>query len=118
MAKIWDIAGKHLADFVGHTKGVHSAVFSPDGSQILTLSREDNTAKLWNTEGEMLADFVGHTDMINSAVFSPDGSWIITASDDQIAKIWPGPQRIYDYLKKESTITQLTIEQRRAYRID
>jgi len=37
-----------LADLKKHTGTVYSAVFSPDGSRILTAS-DDNTAKIWYT---------------------------------------------------------------------
>ncbi|MDQ1354155.1 MAG: hypothetical protein QG657_4464 [Acidobacteriota bacterium] len=78
----------YIADFKGHTDGVNSAVFSPDGKQILTAS-SDKTAKLWDREQNILvAQLNGHTDKVNSAVFSPDGSLILTASDDNTAKLW------------------------------
>jgi WD40 repeat protein len=33
--KLWDLAGNCLQTFVGHTAGVWSANFSPDGKQIV-----------------------------------------------------------------------------------
>ena len=38
---------------VGHTYGVNSAVFSPDGTKILTAS-DDNTARLWESSSGKL----------------------------------------------------------------
>jgi WD40 repeat protein len=43
-ARLWDRDGKLLATLEGHTDGVISAVFGPDGGRILTAS-DDNTAK-------------------------------------------------------------------------
>jgi WD40 repeat protein len=37
-ARLWDRDGKPLATLQGHTAGVNSAVFSPDGRSILTAS--------------------------------------------------------------------------------
>jgi WD40 repeat protein len=74
-------------DLNGHTNWVNSAVFSPEGKQILTASR-DNTAKLWDLQGNLLADFKGHTNAVISAVFSPDGKQILTASYDNTVKLW------------------------------
>ncbi len=88
----------YTADFKGHTGGVTSAVFSPDGKQILTAS-SDYTAKLWDLQGNLLADLKGHTDSVNSAGFSPDGKRIVTASSDGTAIIWPTPEGIMDWLK-------------------
>ena len=65
-----------------------SAAFSPDGSRIVTASR-DNTARLWDAKtGAALATLSGHTDAVTSAAFSPDGSRVVTASEDKTARLW------------------------------
>ena len=79
--------GGQLSVFVGHEKGVNSAVFSPDGTRILTASG-DKTARLWDNQGNLLVVLSGHEDGINSAVFSPDGNQILTASSDNTARLW------------------------------
>jgi WD40 repeat protein len=71
----------------GHTGILYSAVFSPDGSRILTASG-DTTARLWDAQGQPLATLSGHTGTLYSAVFSPDGSRILTASNDNTARLW------------------------------
>ena len=71
---------------VGHEGAVSSAVFSPDGSSVLTASY-DQTAKIWNaTSGECMSTLVGHKHMVSSAVFSSDDSSVLTASLDETAK--------------------------------
>ncbi|OLT62667.1 MULTISPECIES: WD40 repeat domain-containing protein [Moorena] len=72
---------------MGHRSAVTSAVFSPDGSRILTAS-EDTTARLWNLKGELITTLAGHSARVNSAVFSPDGNTIVTTSQDKTAKLW------------------------------
>src|SRR5271165_4416534 len=70
-----------------HDNDVNSAVFSPDGSKVLTAS-EDKHAKLGDAaSGKELAAF-HHDNDVNSAVFSPDGSKVLTASEDKSAKLW------------------------------
>ncbi|NEO91603.1 MAG: TIR domain-containing protein [Moorea sp. SIO3G5] len=70
-----------------HEKAVTSAVFSPDGSRILTASK-DKTAKLWNLKGELIKSLDEHSAWVNSAVFSTDGNTIVTTSEDKTAKLW------------------------------
>lgn len=68
--------------------GIHSAVFSPCGSEVLTGSK-DGTAKVWSvSSGECLQTLVGHEGNVYSASFSPDGQKIVTAAEDGTAKMW------------------------------
>merc|ERR1712217_142075 len=80
-AKLWDSStGECKQTLSGHTGYVSSAVFSADGSTVLTAS-DDKTAKLWDpSTGECKQTLSGHTDYVSSAVFSPDGSTVLTAS--------------------------------------
>ena len=57
---------------------VHSVVFSPDGSQVVSES-EDKTMQIWNvTTGEVEAKLIGHLSSVNSIAFSHDGSLIVS----------------------------------------
>ena len=73
--------------FSGHTSLVRSAVFSPDGSRIVTASN-DNTARLWDAKTGAAIATLSHTAPVLSAVFSPDGSRVVTASVDKTARLW------------------------------
>ena len=66
---LWDAKnGAALATLTGHTQAVSSAVFSPDGSRVVTASW-DNTARLWDAmTGAALATLTGH----KKAVFNRD----------------------------------------------
>jgi hypothetical protein len=80
--------GTEIAVLVGHEEGVISAVFSPDGSRIVTVSG-DTTAGIWDAAtAKEIAVLRGHEGSVFSAAFSPDGSRIVTASDDDTARIW------------------------------
>lgn len=75
----------------GHTDVLSSAVFSPDGTMVLTASY-DKTAKVWSTtSGEVVTVLTGHEGVVLVAAFSPDGSRVVTASNDRTARVWEVP---------------------------
>ena len=87
-AKVWDADGALVAELKGHTGGVLSVQFSPDGKKIVSAS-SDQTAKVWDVATtSLLVDLKGHAGIVGSAQFSPDGKKIVTASADQTAKVW------------------------------
>jgi WD40 repeat protein len=72
----------------GHTGAVNSAVFSPDGTRLVTASA-DKTARIWDAKtGQVIATLQGHAGHVNSASFSPDGTRVVTASEDETARLW------------------------------
>ena len=77
-----------FVSFTGHTAGVLSAAFSPDGTRIVTASW-DRTVRIWEAQtGQLVSTLEGHTYGVTAAAFSPDGTKIVTASDDHTARIW------------------------------
>ncbi|MYF40702.1 MAG: hypothetical protein F4221_07630, partial [Rhodothermaceae bacterium] len=58
----------------GHTSSVRSVAFSPDGSQLASMS-SDNTIRLWNVAtGREVRRFEEYRLYGNSVVFSPYGT--------------------------------------------
>jgi WD40 repeat protein/serine/threonine protein kinase/TPR repeat protein len=77
-----------LAVLAGHGDAVRRAIFSPDGTRIVTASF-DRTARIWDARtGIQLAVLSGHDDRVYYAAYSPDGTRIVTASADKTARIW------------------------------
>jgi WD40 repeat protein len=73
---------------LGHTQGVNSVAFSPDGKQILSGSY-DSTVKLWDmVSGREIRTFQEHISGVNSVAFSPDGRQVLSGSTDTTSKLW------------------------------
>src|ERR1700704_5811327 len=72
----------------GHDNALNSMSFSPDGSGLVTSSR-DGTARVWDLRGgSQTAVLRGHENVVWSAEYDPSGQRIITASADGTARIW------------------------------
>ncbi len=76
-----------------HASYVKSAMYSPDGKQIVSGGRDEAeriwTVIVWNAHtGEALCTLSGHTDSVNSLAYSPDGKQIASSSDDKTVRVW------------------------------
>jgi eukaryotic-like serine/threonine-protein kinase len=79
---------QELKTLRGHSDGITSVAFSPDGQRIVTSSG-DQTVKVWEAaSGKELLTLKGHSARIRSVAFSPDGQRIVTGSQDGMAKVW------------------------------
>lgn len=73
---------------LGHRDEVTCILFSPDGKQILSASK-DNTVKLWDSENYcLLQSFEEHSRTVRSIAFHPNKKQIASGSDDETIKLW------------------------------
>ncbi|KIO10424.1 hypothetical protein M404DRAFT_129403, partial [Pisolithus tinctorius Marx 270] len=73
----------------GHTSGVTSVAFSPDGKRIVSGSW-DKTVRVWDAERgvQLGSPLEGHTSEVISVAFSPDGKRIVSGSRDKTVRAW------------------------------
>ena len=100
--RLWDASsGEQIVELCGHELVLHdreypegvlcrvnTAVFSVDGTLIVTAS-QDRTARVWDAStGKEKGVLRGHESEVVSAVFSADGTRILTASWDDTFRLW------------------------------
>ncbi len=71
-----------------HEDAVVSVAFSPDGSKLLTASRDGKAHIRVVASGEDWIPPLGHPQALESAEFSPDGTRVATVCADHAARIW------------------------------
>jgi WD40 repeat protein len=77
-----------LLHILVHSNVMEYAVFSPDGSRILTTCN-DWTARVWDAAtGEPITPPLAHDKRVVHGSFSPDGRRVVTASFDNTARVW------------------------------
>jgi class 3 adenylate cyclase len=76
-----------IAVLKGHQGVVEGAIFSPDGSRVLTSAR-DATVRVWDAASGKLMFVLHQPGAVHTALFSPGGTRILTASVTADPTIW------------------------------
>ncbi len=86
--RLWRVAdGAPLRTLEGHTAGVNSVAFSPDGATLASGS-DDSTVRLWRVADGAPLRTLGHTAEVWSVAFSPDGATLASGSGDRTVRLW------------------------------
>jgi WD40 repeat protein len=77
-----------LRQILSHDAAVYSAMFSPGGTMMLTISY-DSTIRLWDVNKAIpIGTPMKHQSLVLSAVFSRDGTKILTETNDSTVNLW------------------------------
>ncbi|HRP02356.1 MAG TPA: choice-of-anchor D domain-containing protein [Candidatus Kapabacteria bacterium] len=79
--------GSLVRTLSGHSSGVNSVSFSPDGAYLASGSYAQ--IKLWRvSDGSLVRILSGHSSGVSSVSFSPDGEYLASGGADKTIKLW------------------------------
>jgi WD40 repeat protein/CHAT domain-containing protein len=110
--RLWDTKGNLLAVLRHENNQIKSAIFNPDGQQVLTT--DDRNVRLWDRNGNLLTVF-SHKDFF-SAQFSPDSRYILTIAKRD-ARLWNRRGKLLAVLQYERSEFQRAIFSPDSHRI-
>ncbi len=85
---LWQQCHPDTQDLLGHGDEVFSVEFSPDGSLLVSASK-DGTARLWDlATGTTRFTLNGHASEVTSVAFHPKGNRVATGSEDHTIRVW------------------------------
>ncbi len=81
--------GQAVIKLVGHSGGIRSVVFSPDG-QYLASAGHDGSIRIWRFGKEIKEHVVllGHEKTVYSVSFSKDGKTLLSGGEDKTLRLW------------------------------
>jgi WD40 repeat protein len=84
----WKTDCREIKTFRGHSHGIWTVAFSPDGLTLASGGAE-RLVRIWDIEtGRLLKSLRGHTNDIRALVFTPDGQTLATGSEDRTIRLW------------------------------
>lgn len=86
--KLWNLDGRQLCTFSGHSSLIDAVIFSPNGRFVVSSSW-DYTIKVWDViTKELVQTLSEHSGWVKCLAISPDGKNLISGSADKTIRIW------------------------------
>ncbi len=77
-----------IADLQTSARHAQGAIFSPDGSELITVG-QDPAVKVWTSSNfEPARSLEGHTKSVNCTALTGDARTLVTGSTDKTVRIW------------------------------
>lgn len=93
-ARVYNLqSGQAGATLAGHTAGVRSAAFTPDGKTLVTSS-DDGSIRTWNTENGQQIGQLPVASVATTLVVKGDGTQVIAGHADNVIRLWAIPTTI------------------------
>ena len=109
LVRVWDLAGAlPEQDVFKHEGVIVDAMFSPQGSRVITAG-VDGIASIWKTKtGEKVSD-VEHGQQISALAVSPDARYFATGGSDSKLNIWDlaNGSKVGETLDHDSIVVKL-----------
>jgi WD40 repeat protein/serine/threonine protein kinase len=99
---LWNTEKKgKVHELDGHGDAVNMIAFSPDGSQLLSGSK-DRRVKLWDVEKQEAILTTEHTAAVTAVAFSADGKSFASADQSGVCRVWSTNGRLLYELKGDT----------------
>jgi WD40 repeat protein len=86
--RLWDLSSGESTVLKGHTNGADALTLTPDGMELISVSR-DATWRRWNLVAGTAGPTVRGAEPFNEAVtVSPDGARVITTTREHNVEVW------------------------------
>lgn len=93
ICQVFDLTGKKLARFEGHSRAVLAIAYLPDGEKIVSAG-VDQTLQVWESStGKLLRTFDNHLAAVNDLAVRPGSKpdelpVVVSVSDDRTVRLW------------------------------
>jgi WD40 repeat protein len=88
VVRLWDVQQRTYREFKGHLQSVNTVVFSPDGSQVASGSK-DQTIRIWDVaSGKEFLRLEGSVRSVTALAYHPDGKRLASVGADRLVRLW------------------------------